>query len=113
MRGKRAKIFYRTAVALGLLGAGLHVGAAGPSWGQDKSIVLASTTSPHNSGLFGHILPMFKAKTGIDVKVAALGTSQAPDAGRRGDADVVFVHAKAQEEQFVAEGFGVKRFDVM
>ena len=113
MRGKRAKIFHRIGLALGLLGAGLHLDAPGPSWGQDKSIVLASTTSPQNSGLFGHILPMFEAKTGIDVKVAALGTGQALDAGRRGDADVVFVHAKAQEEQFVAEGFGVKRYDVM
>jgi tungstate transport system substrate-binding protein len=111
VRGKRAKIFYRTALATGLLGAGLHLDAAGPSWGQD--IVLASTTSPQDSGLFAHILPMFEAKTGIDVKVAALGTGQALDAGRHGDADVVFVHAKAQEEQFVAEGFGVKRFDVM
>jgi tungstate transport system substrate-binding protein len=110
---QRAKTFRRIALALGLLGAGLHVDAAGPSWGQDTSIVLASTTSPKNSGLFGHILPMFKAKTGIDVKVAALGTGQALDAGRRGNADVVFVHAKAQEEQFVAEGFGVKRYDVM
>jgi tungstate transport system substrate-binding protein len=63
--------------------------------------------------LFGHILPLFKAKTGIDVKVVAQGTGQALDTGRRGDADVVFVHAKAQEEKFVAEGFGVKRFDVM
>ncbi len=80
---------------------------------QDKSIVVASTTSTQDSGLFGHILPMFKAKTGIDVKVVAQGTGQALDTGRRGDADVLFVHAKAQEEKFVAEGFGVKRFDVM
>jgi tungstate transport system substrate-binding protein len=80
---------------------------------QDKSIVVASTTSTQDSGLFGHILPLFKAKTGIDVKVIAQGTGQALDTARRGDADVVFVHAKAQEEKFVAEGFGVKRFDVM
>jgi tungstate transport system substrate-binding protein len=80
---------------------------------QDKSIVVASTTSTQDSGLFGHILPMFKAKTGIDVKVVAQGTGQALDTGRRGDADVLFVHAKAQEEKFVADGFGVKRFDVM
>ncbi len=80
---------------------------------QDKSIVVASTTSTQDSGLFGHILPMFKAKTGIDVKVISQGTGQAIDTGRRGDADVVFVHAKAQEEKFVAEGFGVRRFDVM
>lgn len=80
---------------------------------QEKSIVVASTTSTQDSGLFGHILPMFKAKTGIDVKVVAQGTGQALDTGRRGDADVVFVHAQEQEEKFVADGFGVKRFDVM
>jgi tungstate transport system substrate-binding protein len=80
---------------------------------QDKSIVVASTTSTQDSGLFGHILPLFKAKTGIDVRIISQGTGQAIDTGRRGDADVVFVHAKAQEEKFVAEGFGVRRFDVM
>src|SRR4249920_99973 len=84
-----------------------------PVSAQDKSIVVASTTSTQDSGLFGHILPMFKAKTGIEVKVIAQGTGQALDTGRRGDADVVFVHARAQEEKFLAEGFGVKRFDVM
>jgi tungstate transport system substrate-binding protein len=87
--------------------------AALPAKAQDKSIVVASTTSTQDSGLFGHILPLFKAKTGIDVKVVAQGTGQALDTGRRGDADVVFVHAKAQEEKFVADGFGVQRFDVM
>ena len=80
---------------------------------QDKAIVVASTTSTRDSGLFRHILPIFKAKTGIDVKVVAQGTGQALDTGRRGDADVVFVHAKAQEEKFVADGFGIQRFDVM
>ena len=80
---------------------------------QDKSIVVASTTSTQDSGLFGHILPLFKAKTGIDVKIISQGTGQAIDTGRRGDADVVFVHAKPQEEKFVADGFGVKRFEVM
>jgi tungstate transport system substrate-binding protein len=80
---------------------------------QDKSIVVASTTSTQDSGLFGHILPLFKAKTGIDVRVIAQGTGQALDTGRRGDADVVFVHAKAAEEKFLADGFGVKRFPVM
>jgi tungstate transport system substrate-binding protein len=80
---------------------------------QDKSIVVASTTSTQDSSLFGYLLPLFKAKTGIDVKIVAQGTGQALDTGRRGDADVVFVHAKPQEEQFVADGFGVKRFDVM
>jgi tungstate transport system substrate-binding protein len=84
-----------------------------PALAQDKSIVVASTTSTQDSGLFGHILPMFKAKTGIDVRVVAQGTGQALDTGRRGDADVVFVHAKPQEEKFVADAFGVKRFDVM
>ena len=84
-----------------------------PAAAQDKSIVVSSTTSTQDSGLFGYILPMFKEKTGIDVKVVAQGTGQALDTGRRGDADVVFVHAKAQEEKFVAEGHGVKRYDVM
>src|SRR6186713_2273823 len=87
--------------------------AAAPVAAQEKSIVVASTTSTQDSGLFGHILPLFKAKTGIDVKVVAQGTGQALDTARRGDADVVFVHARPQEEKFVAEGFGVKRFDVM
>jgi tungstate transport system substrate-binding protein len=80
---------------------------------QNKSIIVASTTSTQDSGLFNHILPLFKAKTGIDAKVVAQGTGQALDTGRRGDADVVFVHAKAQEEKFVADGFGVKRYPVM
>jgi tungstate transport system substrate-binding protein len=84
-----------------------------PALAQEKSIVVASTTSTQDSGLFGYILPKFKDKTGIDVKVVAQGTGQALDTARRGDADVVFVHAKAQEEKFIAEGFGVKRFDVM
>lgn len=87
--------------------------SAAPAIAQDKSIVVASTTSTQDSGLFRHILPLFKAKTGIDVKVVAQGTGQALDTARRGDADVVFVHAKTQEEKFVADGFGVKRFDVM
>jgi tungstate transport system substrate-binding protein len=84
-----------------------------PALAQEKSIVVASTTSTQDSGLFDHILPLFKAKTGIDVKVISQGTGQALDTGRRGDADVVFVHARPQEEKFVADGFGVKRFAVM
>jgi tungstate transport system substrate-binding protein len=80
---------------------------------QKKSIVVASTTSTEDSGLFGFILPLFKQKTGIDVRVVARGTGQALDIGRRGDADVVFVHAKDAEEKFVAEGYGVKRYSVM
>lgn len=91
----------------------LAVAFATPASAQDKSIVVASTTSTQDSGLFGYILPLFKAKTGIEVKVIAQGTGQALDTARRGDADVVFVHAKSQEEKFVAEGHGVKRFDVM
>jgi tungstate transport system substrate-binding protein len=84
-----------------------------PAAAQQNSIVVASTTSTQDSGLFGHLMPLFKAKTGIDVKVIAQGTGQALDTARRGDADVVFVHAKSQEEKFVADGFGVTRFDVM
>src|SRR5215510_8278646 len=84
-----------------------------PATAEEKSIIVASTTSTQDSGLFGYLLPIFKQKTGIDVKVVAQGTGQALDTARRGDADVVFVHAKAQEEKFLAEGFAVKRFDVM
>ena len=80
---------------------------------EDRSIVVASTTSTQDSGLYGYLLPIFKAKTGIEVKVIAQGTGQALDTARRGDADVVFVHAKSQEEKFIADGFGVKRFGVM
>ncbi len=80
---------------------------------QAQSIVVASTTSTEQSGLFGHVLPQFRQATGIDVKVVALGTGQAIDMARRGDADVLFVHDKVKEEQFVADGLGVKRFDVM
>ena len=87
--------------------------ACAPAIAEDRSIVVASTTSTQDSGLFGYLLPIFKAKTGIEVKVIAQGTGQALDTARRGDADVVFVHAKSQEEKFLAEGFGVKRFDVM
>jgi tungstate transport system substrate-binding protein len=93
-----------------LLGA---VASLTPARAQDRSIVVASTTSTQDSGLFGHLLPLFRSKTNIDVKVIAQGTGQALDTARRGDADVVFVHAKSQEEKFLAEGFGVKRFDVM
>jgi tungstate transport system substrate-binding protein len=96
------------------LGAALAISAAAlPASAQEKSIVVASTTSTQDSGLFGFILPKFKTKTSIDVKVIAQGTGQALDTGGRGDADVVFVHAKSQEQKFVADGFGVKRFPVM
>jgi tungstate transport system substrate-binding protein len=95
------------AVAIALLFAGA------PAHAGDKSIVVASTTSTQDSGLFGYLLPLFKAKTGIEVKVVAQGTGQALDTGRRGDADVVFVHARSEEEKFLAKGFGVKRYPVM
>ena len=80
---------------------------------RERFIVVSSTTSTQDTGLFGHILPLFKATTGIDVRVVSQGTGQALDTGRRGDADVVFVHARAQEEKFVQEGFGVERKPVM
>jgi tungstate transport system substrate-binding protein len=80
---------------------------------QEKSIVVASTTSTQDSGLFGYLLPLIKQKLGIEVKVLAQGTGQALDTARRGDADVVFVHARSAEEKFLAEGFGVKRYPVM
>jgi tungstate transport system substrate-binding protein len=81
--------------------------------GTDRFITVSSTTSTTDSGLFTHLLPKFQAATGIEVRVVSQGTGQALDTGRRGDADVVFVHAKAQEEKFVAEGFGVERKPVM
>jgi tungstate transport system substrate-binding protein len=84
-----------------------------PALAQEKFIVVASTTSTEQSGLFGYLLPIFRKKTGIQVRAVALGTGQALDLARRGDADVVLVHARSAEEKFLAEGHGVKRFDVM
>src|SRR5262249_22503289 len=86
---------------------------AGHPLAQEKSIVVASTTSTKDSGLFDRLLPLFTLKTGIAVKVRAVGTGQALDMARRGDADVVFVHAKSAEQLFVAEGHGVKRYPIM
>jgi tungstate transport system substrate-binding protein len=86
---------------------------AGNALAQEKSIVVASTTSTKDSGLFDHLLPPFTKKTGITVNVMAVGTGQALDDARRGDTDVVFVHSKNAEQQFVAEGHGVKRYPVM
>lgn len=100
----------RTIIAAAALAA---LAAAPATFAQDKSIVVASTTSTQDSGLFEYLLPLFKKKTGITVKVVAQGTGQALDTGRRGDADVVFVHAKSAEEKFLAEGQGVKRYPVM
>ncbi|MCU0806138.1 MAG: extracellular solute-binding protein [Burkholderiales bacterium] len=97
---------------LAALAAGVSV-ASVPAAAQEKFITVASTTSTEQSGLFKHILPEFANKTGIQVRVVALGTGQALDVGRRGDADVVFVHDKPAEERFVAEGSGVERKEVM
>jgi tungstate transport system substrate-binding protein len=98
-----------------LLGAGTALVVLMPlhAAAQDKAIVMASTTSTEQSGLFAHLLPLFKKASGIDVKVVALGTGQALDMGRRGDADVLFVHDQAAEEKFVADGFGLERRAVM
>ena len=87
--------------------------AAGAAPARDRFIIMASTTSTEQSGLFGHLLPIFKQATGIEVRVVALGTGQALDSARRGDADIVFVHDQPAEEKFVAEGFGLKRLPVM
>ncbi|SFK95873.1 substrate-binding domain-containing protein [Falsiroseomonas stagni] len=95
------------------LGLGLAMATALPLAAQTQSITVSSTTSTEQSGLFGHILPIFTQSTDIAVRVVALGTGQALDVGRRGDADVVFVHDKDAEERFVAEGFGGPRRAVM
>ncbi|MBR0654084.1 substrate-binding domain-containing protein [Plastoroseomonas arctica] len=84
-----------------------------PALAQERSITIASTTSTEQSGLFGHLLPIFTRETGIAVRVVALGTGQALDVGRRGDADLVFVHDRPAEERFVAEGAGGPRLHVM
>ncbi|KQT69419.1 tungsten ABC transporter substrate-binding protein [Methylobacterium sp. Leaf465] len=103
-------ILRRGLLTFGLLFA---LGAASGVRAEPASIVVASTTSTEQSGLFKHLLPLFEAKSGIAVKVVALGTGQALDAARRGDADVVLVHDRPAEEKFLAEGFATKRWDVM
>ena len=100
---RRSLLGLAAAFLLGLSGA--HA--------EDKFITVASTTSTEQSGLFGHLLPIYTQKTGVQVRVVALGTGQALDTARRGDADVVFVHDKAAEEKFIAEGYGVERKEVM
>jgi tungstate transport system substrate-binding protein len=102
---RRAFLTVLCAAVLGL--------SAVPTVAQDRFIVVASTTSTQDSGLFEHLLPLFTQKTGIEVRVVAKGTGQAIKEAQNGDADVLFVHDKKSEEQFVADGFGVKRFDVM
>ncbi len=96
-----------------LVAAATLVALTAPSFAQDRFITVSSTTSTEQSGLFGFLLPKFTEKTGIAVKVVAVGTGQALDIGRRGDADVVFVHDKVAEEKFLSEGFSTKRQDVM
>ena len=106
MRLRMLSRLFAVMAVLGLLNQSFAVA-------QERSIVVASTTSTEQSGLFGFILPLFTARTGIRANVVAVGTGQALDIGRRGDADVVFVHDRPAEDKFMAEGFGVKRFDVM
>ena len=103
---RKFRAFSALALVLWLLSATVSIA-------QTSSIVMASTTSTEQSGLFSHLLPEFKKATGIDVKVVAVGTGQAIDMGRRGDADVLFVHDQVAEEKVVAEGFAIKRFAVM
>ncbi len=105
MKKMLRRLFLATLVALSIPAAQVYA--------QEKSIVVSSTTSTEQSGLFNYMLPIFKMKTGIEVKVVAVGTGQALDIGRRGDADVVFVHDKVAEEKFVEEGFSTKRYEVM
>ena len=100
----------RRLLTIGLLA--ITIAIASPSFAQ-KSIVVSSTTSTEQSGLFGFLLPIYKSKSGVDVKVVAVGTGQALDIGRRGDADVVFVHDKVGEMKFLEEGNATKRYDVM
>jgi hypothetical protein len=100
---------HRLLTRAAILGLIVH----GTAFAQDHTIVVASTTSTEQSGLFGFLLPRFSRKTGIQVRIVAVGTGQALDIGRRGDADVVFVHDRPAEEKFMAGGFGVSRFDVM
>ena len=100
----------RTMLALAAVAC---LAAAGPAAAQERFIVVQSTTSTQNSGLYRHILPMFREKTGIEVRVVAVGTGQAIRNAANGDGDVLLVHARAAEERFVADGYGVARFDVM
>ena len=103
---------YRPYIQLGTFAAWLGL-VLGPALAQDRFITVASTTSTENSGLFAELLPKFQGETGIEVRVVAVGTGQAIELARNGDADVLFVHHKPSEEQFVADGFGVERHEVM
>ena len=103
----------RASLALAATACVAAAGWAGPAASQDRFIVVQSTTSTQNSGLYGHILPMFREKTGIEVRVVAVGTGQAIRNATNGDGDVLLVHARDAEERFVADGYGVARFDMM
>ena len=103
----RRNLILLAAVLLGIAHAHAHAQA------QDKFITVASTTSTEQSGLFKHLLPVYEKKSGVQVRVVALGTGQALDLARRGDADVVFVHDLEAEDKFLSEGYGVRRFEVM
>lgn len=110
MASRLTRILARRVLAVAALAAALP--CAAPAW-ANEFITVASTTSTEHSGLFKHLLPAFTKASGIDVHVVAVGTGQALDMGRRGDADVVFVHNRIGEEKFLAEGWGVKRYPVM
>ena len=112
-RLNRRTCFHRKPILAFIAIFSATISLAGPAPAQQKSIVVASTTSTKDSGLFGNLLPIFTQTTGIIVNVVAVGTGQALDIARGGDADVVFVHSKIAEQQFVAEGHGVKRNPVM
>ncbi|MDA0231449.1 MAG: substrate-binding domain-containing protein [Proteobacteria bacterium] len=103
----------RTFLTFGLLAALAAMFAGPPARAEEPFIIVASTSSTQNSGLFDHILPIFQERSGIEVRVLAVGTGQAVRLAQNGDADVLFVHHKRSEEKFVAEGFGVRRYDVM
>src|SRR6187431_3512647 len=103
----------RRRAVLAIVCAALSAWAPMTGAAQERSITMASTTSTEQSGLFAHLLPAFKQASGIDVRVVAVGTGQALDIGRRGDADVVFVHDRPAEDKFVAEGAGIDRRNVM
>jgi tungstate transport system substrate-binding protein len=114
-RERRTAALFAAMLCVVVVGCATAATAAGTGQGAPpaRHITVASTTSTENSGLFAHILPIFESRTGIAVHVVALGTGQALDVGRRGDADIVLVHDQAAEEKFVAEGFGIGRRDVM
>ena len=111
--GEGSVMIGRMLLALAATACVAGAGPASPAAAQDRFIVVQSTTSTQNSGLYDHILPMFTEKTGIEVRVVAVGTGQAIRNAANGDGDVLLVHSRAAEEKFVADGYGVARFDVM